>query len=145
MATANILNYDLAPSPATIFGCLLPAPWLGAAAGLLLAFGPAEGLPDRFAPLTLALTHWLALGLLAPVMIGALFQLMPVVAGQTVPAARFVSPFVAAGSAVIAAGLAAGFLMGEPLGFRVAAALAALLYGSVVLALAWAAWRVQVT
>jgi hypothetical protein len=145
VATANILNYDLAPSPATIFGCLLPAPWLGAAAGLLLAFGPAEGLPDRFAPLTLALTHWLALGLLAPVMIGALFQLMPVVAGQTVPAARFVSPFVAAGSAVIALGLAAGFLMGEPLGFRVAAALAALLYGSVVLALAWAAWRVQVT
>jgi hypothetical protein len=145
VATVNILNYDLAPSPATIFGCLLPAPWLGAAAGLLLAFGPADGLPDRFSPLTLALTHWLALGLLAPVMIGALFQLMPVVAGQTVPAARFVSPFVAAGSAAIALGLAAGFLLGDVRGFRVAAVLGGLLYGSVVLALAWAAWRVSVT
>jgi hypothetical protein len=145
VASVNILNYDLAPSPATIFGCLLPAPWLGAAAGLLLAFGPADGLPERFAPLTLALTHWLVLGLLAPVMIGALFQLMPVVAGQTVPAARFVSPFVAAGSAVIALGLAAGFLLGDARGFRLAAVLACLLYGSVALALAWAARRVQVT
>lgn len=143
--TVKILNYELAPSPATIFGCLLPAPWLGALAGLLLAFCAPDGLPDRFAPLTLAATHALVLGLLAPVMIGALFQLMPVVAGQTVAAARFISPFVALGSAGIAAGLAAGFLLGDARGFRLAAWLAALLYGAVALALGWTARRVQVT
>jgi hypothetical protein len=142
---AAILNYELAPSPATIFGCLLPAPWLGMVAGLLLAFGPASGLPDRFAPLTLAVTHCLVLGMLAPIMIGALFQLMPVVAGQTVNSARYISPFVALGSALIAAGLSFGFLRGSAAGFAWAAVLAALLYGAVVLALAATAWRVSVT
>ncbi|MFZ6747865.1 hypothetical protein [Undibacterium sp. Ren11W] len=144
MATVKILNYELAPSPATIFGCLLPAPWLGMVAGLLLAFLPANGLPDRFAPLTLALTHCLVLGMLAPIMIGALFQLMAVVGGQTVNAAAYISPFVAIGSALIAGALCFGFLMGDTRGFMVAAGLAALLYGAVVLALASTAWRVTV-
>jgi len=144
LSGANILNYELAPSPATIFGCLLPAPWLGMLAGLLLAFGPASGLPDRFAPLTLAVTHSLVLGMLMPVMIGALFQLMPVVAGQTVAAARYISPFVAIGSAIIAAALASGFLAGNTYGFMLAAGLAFLLYGAVVSALLHTAWRIKV-
>lgn len=144
MATVKILNYELAPSPATIFGCLLPAPWLGMVAGLLLAFGPVSGLPDRFAPLTLAVTHCLVLGMLVPIMIGALFQLMPVVGGQTVNAARYISPFVAFGSALIAGALSFAFLQGDVRGFLIAACLAALLYGAVVLALASAAWRVSV-
>ena len=142
MATIKILNYQLAPSPATIFGCLLPAPWLGMLAGLLLAFGPAQGLPDRFSPLTLAITHCLVLGMLAPIMIGALFQLMPVVAGQTVAAAHFISPFVALGSALIASALSTGFLIGDRLGFVWAAILALVLYGTVAIALAWTAYRV---
>ena len=146
MATIKILNYELAPSPATIFGCLLPAPWLGMLAGLLLAFGPmfnlAAGLPDRFASLTLAVTHWLVLGMLAPIMIGALFQLMPVVAGQTVAAARFISPFVALGSALVATALSVGFLFGDSRGFAWAALIAFVLYGAVVIALAWTARRV---
>lgn len=142
MATVKILNYELAPAPATIFGCLLPAPWLGMLAGLLLAFGPAAGLPERFAPLALAVTHALVLGMLAPIMIGALFQLMPVVGGQTVAAARFISPFVALVSALIAAALAMAFLLGDRRGFIWAAGLAALLYGAVVLALASTGWRV---
>jgi len=144
LSGVNILNYELAPSPATIFGCLLPAPWLGLLAGLLLAFGPASGLPDRFAPLTLAVTHSLVLGMLMPVMIGALFQLMPVVAGQTVAAARYISPFVAIGSALIAAGLSSGFLYGYIYGFKLAAGFAFFLYGAVVCALLHTAWRIQV-
>lgn len=144
MSGVNILNYELAPSPATIFGCLLPAPWLGLVAGLLLAFGSASGLPDRFAPLTLAVTHSLVLGMLMPVMIGALFQLMPVVAGQTVAAARYISPFVAIGSALIAAGLASGFLSGYIYGFMLAAGLAFVLYSAVVCALLHTAWRISV-
>ena len=142
LATIKILNYQLAPSPATIFGCLLPAPWLGMLAGLLLAFGPAQGLPDHFSPLTLAITHCLVLGMLAPIMIGALFQLMPVVAGQTVAAAHFISPFVALGSALIASALSTGFLIGDRLGFVWAAILALVLYGAVAIALAWTAYRV---
>lgn len=111
-------------------------------AGLLLAFGPAQGMPDRFAPLTLAVTHWLVLGMLAPIMIGALFQLMPVVAGQTVAAARYISPFVALGSALVAGALSLGFLRGDMRGFAWAAILAFILYGAVIIALAWTARRV---
>ncbi len=144
MATLKILNYELAPSPATIFGCLLPAPWLGMLTGLLLAFGPSAGFPDRFAPLTLALTHCLVLGMLAPIMIGAVFQLMPVVAGQNVAGARFIAPFVALASALIAAALSAGFLLGQSRGFIFALGLAGALYGGVALALARTGWRVKV-
>nr|WP_315466491.1 hypothetical protein [uncultured Undibacterium sp.] len=141
MSAPQILNYELAPSPATIFGCLLPAPWLGAAAGLLLAFGAPSGLPDRYSPLVLAVTHVLVLGMLAPIMVGALFQLFPVVAGQVVRPAKWISPFVALGSALIATGLSVGFLAGNQVGFAVAAWLAVILYGAIVLALVHAAWH----
>lgn len=137
------LAFEQAPDPATVFGCLLPAPWLGAVAGLLLAFGPSTGLPDRFSPLALAVTHWLALGLLAPVMIGALLQLFPVLAGQPVPGARRISPLVALGSAVVTTGLSFGFLAGEVNGFRIAAVTAMVLYGNVAAVLMSAAWRVM--
>jgi len=123
MVKAVNLDYARAPRPGLVFGCLMPAPWLGAAAGLLLAFGPAEALPDRFAPLALAAVHVLALGMLLPVMLGALFQMMPVVAGVSVPFAGRISPFVAAAGAGTAVALAAGFLGAGPTPFRWAAAL----------------------
>lgn len=141
MSPPKILNYELAPSPATIFGCLLPAPWLGVAAGILLAFGPAAGLPDRYSPLVLALTHVLVLGMLAPIMVGALFQLFPVVAGQVVRSAKWIAPFVALGSAAIALSLSLGFLQGGQIRFAVAAWIAIFLYGAIVLALSYAAWQ----
>jgi hypothetical protein len=57
------LDYQHAPRPGVVFGCLMPAPWLGAAEGLLLALGPAAGLPDRFAPAWLASAGGLAFAL----------------------------------------------------------------------------------
>ncbi|MGE1005315.1 hypothetical protein [Ralstonia pseudosolanacearum] len=108
--TAPPLFYERMPAPGVVFGCLLPVPWAGAAVGLLLALGPVDGLPDRFAPLTLALAHALAVGMLLPAMLGALFQLFPVVAGVPVSAARWVSPCVAATCVATAAALGAGFL-----------------------------------
>ncbi|SPA18636.1 conserved hypothetical protein; putative membrane protein [Cupriavidus taiwanensis] len=130
------LDYARAPRPALVFGCLMPAPWLGAAAGLLLAAGPATGLPDRFAPLALAAVHALALGMLLPVMVGALFQMMPVVARVDVPGAGRLAPFMAATGAAVAAALGFGLLGGEPAALRVAAALGAvlLLAGAALLA-----------
>jgi hypothetical protein len=141
---STILNYELSPNPGTIFGCLLPAPWLGAAAGLLLAFGPGEGFPDRFSGLSLSLVHCLVLGMLAPVMIGALMQMLPVVAGLQVHGSRYIAPFVALGSATIAVGLSVGFLLHEKSGFIVAMLVAFILYGAVLLALLLAAWKIKV-
>ena len=108
MKAAN-LDYAQAPRPAVVFGCLMPAPWLGGTAGLLLACGPADGLPDRFAPLALAAVHAVALAMLLPVMLGALFQMMPVVARVPVPRVKLVAPFVALFGAVAAGALAGGF------------------------------------
>lgn len=122
-----------------MFGCLLPAPWLGVLTGFLLAFGPAEGLPSPSSPLVLAIVHCLVLGMLAPIMVGALFQIFPVVAGQTVPGAKRIAPFVALGSVGIALGLCGGFLFGSRLAFTCAMVLAACLYGAIVIALATAA------
>lgn len=118
---APTLFYERMPAPGVVFGCLLPVPWAGAAAGLLLALGPADGLPDRFAPLTLALVHALAVGTLLPAMLGALFQLFPVVAGVRVPGARWVSPCVAATCVATAVALGAGFLGAGRSAFALAA------------------------
>uniref|UniRef100_Q46R23 Transmembrane protein n=1 Tax=Cupriavidus pinatubonensis (strain JMP 134 / LMG 1197) TaxID=264198 RepID=Q46R23_CUPPJ len=115
------LDYDRAPRPGVVFGCLMPAPWLGAAAGVLLALGPVARLPDRFAPLALAAVHVLALGMLLPVMLGALFQMMPVVAGVAVPGSGRVAPLVALTASIAAGALAAGFLGGGTVPFRLAA------------------------
>lgn len=115
------LDYARAPRPAVIFGCLMPAPWLGAAAGLLLALGPSAGLPDRYAPLALAVAHVLALGMLLPVMIGALFQMMPVIARVDVRGMPWVAPLVALAGAGTALALGLGFVDGVRAGFRIAA------------------------
>lgn len=122
MKAAN-LDYAQAPRPSIVFGCLMPAPWLGAAAGLLLAFGPADGLPHRFAPLALASVHVLALAMLLPVMLGALFQMMPVIGRVRVPGVRWMAPFVAPVGTGIAVALATGFVGLQPVGFRGAAML----------------------
>jgi len=58
------------------------------AAGVLLAFQGAPALMHPFLPSTLALTHLATLGLLTMVMMGALYQMIPVVGGVPVPAVR---------------------------------------------------------
>lgn len=121
MSTAPTLFYERMPPAGVVFGRLLPVPWVGAAAGLLLALGPSAGLPDRFAPLSLALVHALAVGMLLPAMLGALFQLLPVVAGVPVRGARWVSPWVALSCVATASALATGFLGANHRAFVLAA------------------------
>nr|WP_311527919.1 hypothetical protein [uncultured Ralstonia sp.] len=125
MPTTPTLFYERMPPAGVVFGCLLPVPWVGAAAGLLLALGPSAGLPDRFAPLSLALVHALVVGMLLPAMLGALFQMFPVVAGVRVRGAKWVSPWVAVTCVATAVALATGFLAGEPRAFGLAAWLGA--------------------
>lgn len=65
----------------------LTAPWFLVAAGLLAAFDPGwtEG---PLSPTALALTHLLTLGFLGMVMLGALTQMLPVLAGAPMPGIR---------------------------------------------------------
>jgi len=99
------LNLDQAPPLDLPMRYFLTAPLFGMGAGLLLMVEGAILLESPWAPHTVALTHLLTLGVISMVMVGALYQIIPVVVG---------SPFlqVAPGKGVHA-GLTLGVLLLE--------------------------------
>ncbi len=107
------LSLDQAPRlsiPAAFF-LTLPAGIL--AAGFILMFTGSTALITPLMPQTLALVHAATLGVLAMGMIGALYQMTPVIAGTPVPFTR-IAPLV---QALLVVGLA-GFiwrLLGGPI------------------------------
>ena len=110
MLTTAGLRLEQAPPIGVPFRFFLTAPLFTLAAGLLLTWQGEALMASRWTPAALAGTHLIALGFLTQVMCGALFQMLPVLAGSPVPAARRVGP---AGHALLAAGtlaLCAGLL-----------------------------------
>jgi len=90
---------------------LLTAPLFAAAAGVVVLLFP-EALLSRWTPATLAATHLLTLGFLAMTMFGALQQLLPVLAGSTIPRASLFSATVhlllTAGTVALTSGMGFG-------------------------------------
>ena len=95
------------------------APFFGMLAALLLLYYP-ESLDSRWQSSLLAFTHLLTLGFAATLMLGALFQVMPVVTGQTLPNARWLAPLVRWTLVCGTLLLAAGFLSGTGLFYLLA-------------------------
>jgi hypothetical protein len=89
----------------------LTAPLFGIAAAALIAWGGGEAIAGRWSPQVLAITHLLTLGFMAMVMIGALFQVCPVVLGVDLPWGRRVAGLVHGALTLGTALLAAGFLL----------------------------------
>jgi len=87
------LSYDAAPAFATPLRFFLTAPLFGVAAGAAL-FAMPELLDSRWTPGALAVTHLIAVGFMLSVMLGALFQVLPVVAGAVIPMSGIVSTTV---------------------------------------------------
>jgi hypothetical protein len=87
----------------------LSAPWFAALAALLLLWEGPAALESRWTPALLAATHLLTLGFMSMVMLGALLQLLPVVAGAPLPrpglVAGVVHPLLIAGTLLLAGGL----------------------------------------
>jgi hypothetical protein len=87
----------------------LTAPLFGVAAGLMLLVHGPEVLMNRWMPLTLGVTHLLTLGFASMVMLGALQQMLPVVAGSPLshpePVSRWVHRLFSLGVVVLVAGL----------------------------------------
>jgi len=83
------LRLEQAPPLAVPAAFFAVAPVAMAAAGLLLVGRGDGALASVWVPATTALTHLGTLGVLAMVMLGALYQMVPVVAGRPVPAARY--------------------------------------------------------
>jgi hypothetical protein len=79
------LTFHQAPPVAVPLSFFLTAPCFAMIAGALLFWVGPEALQSRWSPHTLALTHLVTLGFMAMTMIGALAQLLPVVAGSPLP------------------------------------------------------------
>ncbi|HRP94709.1 MAG TPA: hypothetical protein PL143_00525 [Rhodocyclaceae bacterium] len=106
----HALGYDAAPAFTTPARFFVTAPLFGVVAGLFLLVAP-DLLASRWTPGALALTHLITVGFMLMIMVGALFQILPVVAGAVLPAANAVAAVVhaslTAGAAALVWGLAA--------------------------------------
>lgn len=106
------LSFEQAPPISAPLRFFLTAPWFGVlAAALLLWLGPAA-LQGRWLPPVIAATHLMTLGFLGLVMIGAMMQMLPVVAGSPIPrprlAAGLVHGLLVPGVLALALGLLSG-------------------------------------
>ncbi|MCS0810700.1 permease [Massilia agilis] len=85
------LSFDTTPPLSIPLRFMLTAPWFAAAAGLLLLWSGAPALQSRWSGPMLALTHLMTLGFLAMTMLGAMLQMLPVVAESPFPRPRAVA------------------------------------------------------
>ncbi len=134
------LSFEQAPPFSVPLRFLLTAPLFLAAAGGLVAFHP-EALASRWTAPALALTHALTLGFLAMVMLGALMQMLPVVAGATLPAPRALAAITHVGLTLGTLALLAGFLFADALAWLAALGLLATALGVFLVASAAALMR----
>lgn len=140
-----MLSFEKAPPFTAPVRFFLTGPLFAAAAGLLVAGVGEAAFASRWMPAALAATHLLTLGFMLQIMLGALIQILPVVAGAHIAHPLPVARGVHAGLSLGTVALVAGFLAGSPLAFQVAALL---LLGAVALFLAVAGsalWRVPTT
>jgi hypothetical protein len=99
-----MISFESAPPFAAPLRFFLTAPLFAMLAGVLITIeGPAI-FASRWMPATLALTHLLTVGFMLQIMLGALIQILPVVAG-----ANLSRPLLVA--AVVHSGLTAGTLL----------------------------------
>jgi len=120
MATEG-LRLEQAPPLSIPLRFFLVAPVALVVAGALLVWGGDTLIWTRFGATTAALLHLGTLGFLASVMLGALYQMIPVVAGAPVPIVR--SAHVVHVALVLGVGaLVLGFAAASHLGMLVAAA-----------------------
>ncbi len=127
------LSFEQAPPFSLPLRFFLTAPLFLLAAAILIMLSP-EALASRWTPQALALTHALTLGCLAMAMLGALLQMLPVVAGATLPAARLVAWFSHVSLTLGTVALITGFLTAEPAAYGVGFGLLAGGFASFILA-----------
>ena len=135
------LHPDQAPPLTVPLAFFLTVPLAMTAAGLTLLLAGDAALLTPWAPTTIALTHMGTLGVLGMAMLGALYQMIPVVAGATVPWPRLghaVHALFATGTISLCTAL---LRPGPPLLFGVALVLLAAALGLFLGPVTWAIWR----
>jgi hypothetical protein len=108
------LQIKQSPPISIPFRFFLTAPiFLFLIAVVLLWRGP-EAMQYRLSPAAIAVTHLFTLGFMSMVMLGALLQLLPVVAGAPVTSSRLIGSVTHLAVTVGTLSLCAGFLFTEP-------------------------------
>ncbi|HZW11678.1 MAG TPA: hypothetical protein VFF81_00610 [Noviherbaspirillum sp.] len=130
----RILTFEQTPPLSVPLRFFLTAPLFAFAAALLLLWHGSDAFATRWSPVTLGLTHLLTLGFLAMCMIGALLQMLPVVAGVVIPYSRLTAGATHALLVLGTLALVAGFLTGVPTLFKVAIPMLLVAFGWLVLA-----------
>jgi hypothetical protein len=138
------LRLEQAPPIAVPFRFFLTAPVFLLAAAAVLAWAGPDALAWRGSPAALAATHFVTLGFMTMVMVGAMLQMLPVLAGAPVPHVRPAAALVHAGLALGTAALGLGFLLGQPVLMKSAAWLLGAAFAVFVTAAAAALGRAAV-
>jgi len=87
----NGLSADQAPPISAPLRFFLTAPLFGILAGVLIFISDTASLSSRFSMDSIAITHAITIGLLGFIMLGALTQMLPVLAGVSVPKIKTVT------------------------------------------------------
>ena len=140
-----LLLYDRAPPLAAPLRFFLTAPVFGILAGVLLLWSGADVFASRWTPAALALTHLVTAGFMLQIMLGAMLQILPVVAGANMAKPLRVARFVHLATSVGALILVAALLSFSPLLSSLAALLLGLGVAVFVVACARSLWGVVST
>jgi hypothetical protein len=139
----RVLSFEQTPPLSVPLRFFLTAPAFAiAAAALLLWHGP-QALASRWTPVALALTHLLTLGFLALSMVGALLQILPVVAGVDLPRSRVTVAGIHLLLTLGAAILPIAFLLSEPVLFKAALLLLLPAFGWLLVACSGRLWKIE--
>lgn len=118
-----LLSFDRAPPFVAPLRFFLTAPLFALLAGLLMVAAGPEVLASRWVPAALAVTHFITVGFMLQVMLGALIQILPVMAGANLAAPLTIARITHTGLTLGVPALAAAFLLGSPAAFMAAALL----------------------
>lgn len=135
------LSFEQAPPLSVPLRFFFTAPLFAVAAGLLLVLRGDAVFASRWTPEALALTHLLTVGMMLQIMLGALFQVLPVAAGANVWRPRLLAGVVHPALTLGAAALAVGFLSGGALWFQVAVGLLGLALLTLLVCASAGLWR----
>ena len=114
-------SFDQSPPISGPLRFFLTAPLFAILAGVLILWSGPDLFASRWTPAALALTHLITVGFMLQVMLGAMLQLLPVVAGANMTRPLRVATLVHAAITAGALFLAAAFLTAAPLLFEFAA------------------------
>lgn len=140
-----LLSYDRSPPIAAPFRFFLTAPAFGILAGVLLIWAGPNAFLSRWTSEALALTHLVTAGFMLQAMLGALIQVLPVVAGANIHQSSRVAAIAHAAITLGALLLVAAFLTFVPELFVLAGLCFTLGGGLFIGASAWAMRGVPAT